>query len=156
MNIAYLHFLVISLYRNYYFPFCLESLVGSISKVLGVCGVGDREVRVSPGCEAEVPICSVAITNLSGVGSDSKLLEQKSWRLGSSRLYSFYMCFFLSLQDLWGLFFFCHFIQRLSWKMLYLKMHSSEQQPSRSLQTINAGEGAEKKEPSYTVGGNAN
>ena len=78
VNIAYLHFLVISLYRNYYFPFCLESLVGSISKVLGVCGVGDREVRVSPGCEAEVPIGSVAITNLSGVGIDSKLLEQKS------------------------------------------------------------------------------
>ena len=26
----------------------------------------------------------------------------------------------------------------------------------QSLQTINAGEGAEKKEPSYTVGGNAN
>ena len=26
----------------------------------------------------------------------------------------------------------------------------------KSLQTINAGEGAEKKEPSYTVGGNAN
>ena len=27
---------------------------------------------------------------------------------------------------------------------------------SKSLQTINAGEGVEKKEPSYTVGGNAN
>ena len=27
---------------------------------------------------------------------------------------------------------------------------------SKSLQTINAGEGAEKKKPSYTVGGNAN
>ena len=26
----------------------------------------------------------------------------------------------------------------------------------KSLQTINAGEGAEKKEPSHTVGGNAN
>ena len=26
----------------------------------------------------------------------------------------------------------------------------------RSLQTINAGEGMEKREPSYTVGGNAN
>ena len=26
----------------------------------------------------------------------------------------------------------------------------------QSLQTINAGEGVEKKEPSYTVGGNAN
>ena len=28
--------------------------------------------------------------------------------------------------------------------------------PSESLQTINAGEGVEKREPSYTVGGNAN
>ena len=27
---------------------------------------------------------------------------------------------------------------------------------SKSLQTINAGEGAEKREPSYTVGGNTN
>ena len=27
---------------------------------------------------------------------------------------------------------------------------------SKSLQTINAGDGAEKKEPSYTVDGNAN
>ena len=27
---------------------------------------------------------------------------------------------------------------------------------SQSLQTINAGEGVEKREPSYTVGGNAN
>ena len=28
--------------------------------------------------------------------------------------------------------------------------------PSKSLQAINAGEGVEKREPSYTVGGNAN
>ena len=33
---------------------------------------------------------------------------------------------------------------------------SSEWQVSKSLQTINAGEGVEKREPSYTVGGNAN
>ena len=32
----------------------------------------------------------------------------------------------------------------------------SEWHLSKNLQTINAGEGAEKKEPSYTVGGNAN
>ena len=32
----------------------------------------------------------------------------------------------------------------------------SEWLPSKSLQTINAGEGVEKKEPSYTVGVNAN
>ena len=33
--------------------------------------------------------------------------------------------------------------------------HCSEWPPSKSLQTINAGEGVEKREPSYTVGGNA-
>ena len=32
----------------------------------------------------------------------------------------------------------------------------SEWLPSKSLQTINAGEGAKKKEPFYSVGGNAN
>ena len=32
----------------------------------------------------------------------------------------------------------------------------SEWVPSKSLQAINAGEGVEKREPSYTVGGNAN
>ena len=32
----------------------------------------------------------------------------------------------------------------------------SEWLSSKSLQTINAGEGVEKREPSYTVGGNAN
>ena len=32
----------------------------------------------------------------------------------------------------------------------------SEWLPSKSLQTINAGESEEKTEPSYTVGGNAN
>ena len=35
-------------------------------------------------------------------------------------------------------------------------LHQSEWLLSKSLQTINAGEGVEKKEPSYTVGGNAN
>ena len=34
--------------------------------------------------------------------------------------------------------------------------HQSEWLLSKSLQTINAGEGVEKKEPSYTIGGNAN
>ena len=34
--------------------------------------------------------------------------------------------------------------------------HQSEWLRSKSLQVINAGEGVEKKEPSYTVGGNAN
>ena len=34
--------------------------------------------------------------------------------------------------------------------------HQSEWLRSKSLQVINAGEGVEKREPSYTVGGNAN
>ena len=34
--------------------------------------------------------------------------------------------------------------------------HWSEWLQSKSLQTINAGEGVDKKEPYYTVGGNAN
>ena len=32
----------------------------------------------------------------------------------------------------------------------------SEWPPTKSLQTINAGEGVEKRKPSYTAGGNAN
>ena len=34
--------------------------------------------------------------------------------------------------------------------------HQSEWLLSKGLQAINAGEGVEKREPSYTVGGNAN
>ena len=34
--------------------------------------------------------------------------------------------------------------------------HQAEWPSSKSLQTISAGEGVEKREPSYTVGGNAN
>ena len=34
--------------------------------------------------------------------------------------------------------------------------HRSERPSSKSLQITNAGEGVEKKEPSYTVGGNVN
>ena len=36
------------------------------------------------------------------------------------------------------------------------KIESPEINLSKSLQAINAGEGVEKREPSYTVGGNAN
>ena len=34
--------------------------------------------------------------------------------------------------------------------------YQSEWPSSKNLQTINAGEGVEKREPSYTVGGNVN
>ena len=37
-----------------------------------------------------------------------------------------------------------------------LNFNQSEWLLSKSLQAINAGEGVEKREPSYTVGGNAN
>ena len=43
-----------------------------------------------------------------------------------------------------------HTNQKLQWEF------GSEEPPSKSLQTINAGEGVEKREPSYTVGGNVN
>ena len=42
---------------------------------------------------------------------------------------------------------------KLQWD---ITSHQSEWPSSKSLQTINAGEGVEKREPSYTVGGNAN
>ena len=41
---------------------------------------------------------------------------------------------------------------KIKWNII---SRQSEWPPSRSLQTINAGEGVEKREPSYTVGGNA-
>ena len=34
--------------------------------------------------------------------------------------------------------------------------HTGQNGHQQNLQTINAGEGVEKREPSYTVGGNAN
>ena len=37
----------------------------------------------------------------------------------------------------------------------YMCVHQSEWLLPKSLQAINAGEGVEKREPSYTVGGNA-
>ena len=38
----------------------------------------------------------------------------------------------------------------------YHTSHQSEWPSSKNLQTINAGEGVEKRQPSYTVGGNVN
>ena len=42
---------------------------------------------------------------------------------------------------------------KLQWD---ITSHHSEWPWAKGLQTINAGEGVEKKQPSYTVGGNAN
>ena len=38
----------------------------------------------------------------------------------------------------------------------YVKFKNKIKLKKKSLQAINAGEGVEKREPSYTVGGNAN
>ena len=40
--------------------------------------------------------------------------------------------------------------------MRYITSHWSQRPSSKNLQTINAGEGVEKREPSCTVGGNVN
>ena len=40
--------------------------------------------------------------------------------------------------------------------VIFKKFFQSEWLRSKSLQAINAGEGVEKREPSYTAGGNAN
>ena len=40
-------------------------------------GAGDGGARTGAGCLVELPLCSVAITALLEVGSDTKLLEKK-------------------------------------------------------------------------------
>ena len=47
-------------------------------------------------------------------------------------------------------------IREMQIKTTILTLHWSEWPSSKSLQTVNAGEGMEKKEPSCTVGGNVN
>ena len=42
-------------------------------------GAGDGGDRAGVGWGMGLPLCSVAVTTLSGVGSDPKLLEQKPW-----------------------------------------------------------------------------
>ena len=42
-------------------------------------------------------------------------------------------------------------MQKLQWG---ITSHRSEWPSSKNLQTINAGEGVEKREPAYTIGGN--
>ena len=57
-------------------------------------GVGAGGARTGAGCEAGPPLCSVAITALSGAGSDAKLLRQKPGGLSSSWFCSLYVCTF--------------------------------------------------------------
>ena len=49
-----------------------------------------------------------------------------------------------------------HFERNANQNYNEISPHTSQNGPHQSLQTINAEEGAEKKVPSYTVGGNAN
>ena len=49
-------------------------------------GAGDRGARVGSGCEVGIPLCSVAVTALSGARSDPMLLEQKPRGSGSTWL----------------------------------------------------------------------
>ena len=42
------------------------------------------------------------------------------------------------------------------WNVCKRRLRTKDFEDGRGLQVINAGEGVEKREPSYTVGGNAN
>ena len=49
-----------------------------------------------------------------------------------------------------------HYLRNVNQNHKEVSSHVGQNGHHQSLQTINAGEGVEKKEPSYTVGGNAN
>ena len=49
-----------------------------------------------------------------------------------------------------------HYQRNTSQNLNEVPSHASQNGCYLSLQTVNAGKGAEKREPSYTVGGNAN
>lgn len=51
-----------------------QGVLAAISLVVG--GAGDKAARAGTRYEAGL-LCTVAVTSLSGAGSDSKLLEQK-------------------------------------------------------------------------------
>ena len=52
-----------------------QHLLAAITLVGG--GARDGEARAGTQCESGLPFCSVDVTALSGVGSETKLLEQK-------------------------------------------------------------------------------
>lgn len=61
---------------------CLHGTLVAIT-VVGR-GAGDKGARAGASCEVGFPLCSVAVTVLSGVGLDPRLMEQKLCRLGPS------------------------------------------------------------------------
>lgn len=58
---------------SYVFP---QGVLATIILVGG--GAGDGRDRAGLSCEVEIVLCSVAVTAISSVGSDPKLLEQES------------------------------------------------------------------------------
>ena len=50
----------------------------------------------------------------------------------------------------------CSLLEKWKSKLQWTTSHQSEWSSSRNLQKINAGEDVEKREPSYTFGGNVN
>ena len=52
--------------------------------LVAITVVGDKGARAGASCEVGFPLCSVAVTVLSGVGLDPRLMEQKLCRLGPS------------------------------------------------------------------------
>ena len=57
---------------SHVFPQCVLAAITLVGS-----GVGDGEARTGTGCEAGLPLFTVAVTTLSGTGSDLNLLEQK-------------------------------------------------------------------------------
>ena len=52
-----------------------QGIMATVTLVRG--GAGDGGARAVAGCETRLLLCSVAVTGLSSVGSDPKLVKQK-------------------------------------------------------------------------------
>ena len=77
--------------------------------------------------------------NTENSNKKKKILEKYKLSKHKKTLTSKYLNIYLKSKPQWG-----------------TTSHQSEWLRSKNLQAINAGEGVEKREPSYTVGGNAN
>ena len=92
--------------------------------------------------ESVLPMFSSRSLIVSGLMSRSLIHFEFIFVYGVRKCYSFLL---LQVVDQFSQH---HLLKKLS--------HHSEWLLSKSLQTINAGEGVEKREPSYTLGGTAN